>query len=260
MKRSLLLPLFAIASPGVAAAQQPPQDTVFVAGGIAAVPRFEGADSYQPIPLPIARANWEYRYIAIEGPSIRANIVNDPAFEAGPLVSIVLGRSGDLGSLAVERLGSIKVAAEVGAFAGYNLNLTSSSRLRFGIDASHDVTGIHDGWQARTSLGYSIAPSQRLRLNATATATFADGNYALTYFGITPSGSVASGLAAYDLDGGLKDVGLGLTGSYSLSRRWSLTAIGSYRRLLGDFADSPIVSREGSPNQLFAGLGLGYAF
>lgn len=97
-------------------------------------------------------------------------------------------------------------------------------------------------------------------MNTTATATFAHGNYARPYFSITPSGSVASGLAAYELDGGLKDVGLSLTGSCSLSRRWSLTGIGNYRRLPGAFANSPIVAGEGSANQLFAGIGLGYAF
>lgn len=153
VNRPLLLAMLAMALPSAAAAQQAPENAVFVAGGVAAVPRFEGADSYQPIPLAIVRANWEYRYIAIEGPSMRANIANDPAFEAGPLVSIVLDRSGDLGSVAVERLGSIKVAAELRAFAGYNLNLSSSSRLRLGVDASHDVTGVHDGWRVRTSLG-----------------------------------------------------------------------------------------------------------
>lgn len=270
MNKPLLLAMIAMALPSVAAAQQAPdntgpenagpRNTVLVAGGIAAVPRFEGGDSYQPIPLAILRANWEYRYIAIEGPAVRANIVNSPAIEAGPLLGIVLDRSGELGSDAVERLGTIKVAAELGAFAAYNFNLSSTSRLRLGLDASHDVTGVHDGWQARASLGYSIAPAQRLRLNAIATATFADGNYARTYFGITPTGSFASGLPAFTPDGGLKDIGVAMTASYSLSQRWSLTAIGSYRRLVGDFADSPIVSREGSPNQLFGGLGLGYAF
>lgn len=99
-----------------------------------------------------------------------------------------------------------------------------------------------------------------MRLTATATAGFADSGYAQTYFGITPAGAAASGLPAYQIGGGLKDVGVNFTGTYSLSRRWSLTAVGSYRRLVGDFADSPIVAREGSANQFFAGLGIGYAF
>ena len=109
------------------------------------MPRYEGADKYQPIPLAIVRANWEHRYIAIEGPSIRANIINEAAFEFGPFVNIVLDRSGNLGSLVVEELGTIKVAAEVGAFAGYNVTVSPTSRVRIGIEGSRDVTGIHDG-------------------------------------------------------------------------------------------------------------------
>lgn len=260
MKKLFRFALLLIAAPSVAFAQEAPENSVFIAGGVAAVPRYEGADKYQPIPLAIVRANWEHRYLAIEGPSIRANIINESAFEFGPLVNIVLDRSGNLGSVAVEQLATIKVAAEVGAFAGYNVAVSPTSRVRIGIEGSHDVTGIHDGWQARVSLGYSAAPSQRVRISATATANFADAGYARTYFGITAAGSTASGLPGYTPNGGLKDVGLNLAGTYSLSRRWSLTAVGSYRRLLADFADSPIVAREGSSNQFFAGLGLGYVF
>jgi outer membrane protein len=109
-------------------------------------------------------------------------------------------------------------------------------------------------------VGYATRLSPRFDLGATATVGFADTGYAETYFAVTPEGAAASGLAQYEIGSGIKDVGLGLTARYSLSRRVSLVAIGSYRRLLGEFADSPIVAVEGSPNQLFGGLALGYAF
>jgi outer membrane protein len=109
--------------PASAAAQDAPPserpgqgDTVIAGLGVAAVPRFEGGDSYRPVPLPVLRANRQYRYISVEGPVTRVNIVDSPDVEFGPLVNIVLNRSGDLGSDAVEALDSVKVAAEAGAF------------------------------------------------------------------------------------------------------------------------------------------------
>jgi outer membrane protein len=39
-----------------------------------------------------------------------------------------------------------------------------------------------------------------------------------------------------------------------------LFGIASYKRLQGDVAVSPIVRDTGSPNQVFASIGLGYTF
>jgi MipA family protein len=260
MKKLLVSTLITIASPSVVFAEDSPETSVFVAGGVAAAPSYEGSNSYRPIPLVIVRVNRQHRYVAIEGLTARANVINSPAYEFGPLVNVALDRSGNVGSVAVERLGTIKVAAEVGAFAGYNLNVSPISRIRLGIEATQDVASIHDGLQAQANISYSIAPSKRIGLRATASANFADDSYAQTYFGVTSTGSTASGLPVYTPDGGLKDIGLSLAGYYGISRRWSVTAIGSYRRLLGDFADSPIVAKEGSANQFFGGIGLGYRF
>ena len=255
-----LIPASAAAQDAPASEQPGQGDTVFVGLGVAAVPRFEGGDSYRPVPLPVLRANRQYRYISVEGPVTRVNIVNSPDFEFGPLLNIVLNRSGNLGSDAVEQLESVKAAAEAGAFVARSWQVSKTGRVRLSVEASHDFTGVHDGWQAKALVGFATRLSPRFDLGAAATVGFADTGYAETYFAVTPEGAAASGLAQYELGSGIKDVGLGVTARYSLSRRMSLVAIGSYRRLLGEFADSPIVAVEGSPNQLFAGLALGYAF
>jgi outer membrane protein len=39
---------------------------------------------------------------------------------------------------------------------------------------------------------------------------------------------------------------------------WNVLAVGSYSRLIGDAADSPIVDDEGDPNQFLLGLTLSY--
>jgi MltA-interacting protein MipA len=59
---------------------------------------------------------------------------------------------------------------------------------------------------------------------------------------------------------GTKDFSFGVTANYDLTDRWSLFAMTKYSRLLGDFADSPIVALEGDDNQFSVGLGIGWKF
>jgi outer membrane scaffolding protein for murein synthesis (MipA/OmpV family) len=41
---------------------------------------------------------------------------------------------------------------------------------------------------------------------------------------------------------------------------WALFALAGYSRMLGDYADSPIVSSAGSKNQWAGAVGIGYTF
>jgi outer membrane protein len=55
-------------------------------------------------------------------------------------------------------------------------------------------------------------------------------------------------------------VGLTAIVDVSVSRNWSVTGVAGYSRLLGDYADSPIVTERGSEDQVFLGLALGRRF
>jgi hypothetical protein len=82
--------------------------------------------------------------------------------------------------------------------------------------------------------------------------------------GIAAAGPAASGLPAYDPDGGWKSWTAGMGAAVSLTgdltHGLQLVAAGTYRRLLGDTADSPIVATAGSRNQWMGALGLAYSF
>jgi outer membrane protein len=47
---------------------------------------------------------------------------------------------------------------------------------------------------------------------------------------------------------------------FSFSENWHLGAGAIYSRLLSDAADSPVTSKRGSKNQIFAGIGVAYAW
>lgn len=228
--------------------------------GVAAIPQYEGADKLDVIPFVNGKLSLGERYIAIEGVTLRANVLATEGFEFGPVANLTFGRDAKIRSDAVARLGNIDDAYEIGAFAAASFAVGEYGRARAAVQAVHDVSNVHDGWVANLSAGYSHQLSDGFSIGLEASASYADDKYARTYFSVTPSGALASGLPVYDAKGGLKDVGAVLTASYQVTPRWSVNAYGSYRRLLGDFADSPVVDREGNANQLSAGIGIGFAF
>ena len=76
-----------------------------------------------------------------------------------------------------------------------------------------------------------------------------------TYFGISAVEAAASGLPAYDIDGGLMSVGMELSARYDLSDNWGVEGVAAYDRLVDDARDSPIVGI-GSPDQYEIRLGV----
>lgn len=228
--------------------------------GIAVIPEYEGADHYTLIPLANGRVSLDKRYIEIEGVTARINVLNSDVIELGPVANLTFGRDRKIDSAAVARLGVIDDAFEVGGFAALNLPVGDSGKVRLAVQAVQDVSSVHKGWLGQASAGYFLQASPRLSLSASASATYASGEYARTYYSVSAAGSAASGLPRFDADAGLKDIGVTLGARYQVSERWSVNATGGYKRLLGDFADSPVVSQQGDANQWFAGVGIGFSF
>jgi outer membrane scaffolding protein for murein synthesis (MipA/OmpV family) len=96
-------------------------------------------------------------------------------------------------------------------------------------------------------------------------ADFVSERYADYYFGVDAEGAARSGLPVTDFsDGGLKSWQAGLLLAQSLSgdlrQGWGLFGSASYKRLLGDIADSPLVADRGRRGQWFAAAGVGYSW
>jgi outer membrane scaffolding protein for murein synthesis (MipA/OmpV family) len=75
------------------------------------------------------------------------------------------------------------------------------------------------------------------------------------YFGVTADDSLASGLAVYTPGGGVRDARAWLVALVHLGPQWHVGAGVLYSRLVGDAADSPLVSDRGSQNQWVYGVG-----
>lgn len=91
---------------------------------------------------------------------------------------------------------------------------------------------------------------------------WADDDFTSTYFRVTPTEAARSpfGINAYAPKGDFRSPGGIGSVEYRWNRRWSFTADVEYQRLIGDAADSPIVTRLGSQDQFSANIGVRYTF
>jgi len=235
----------------------------YVAVGGIYTSEYEGSEDYEVSPFAAARVQFgDHYYIETEGPGLRANVSTHDHIEFGPALNYRGGRDDDVDNDAVSRLREIDDAFEAGAFAKIKTNGVrhASDELAFEIDVLTDISGEHEGTLVSFGPSYSYSPTERLRLGVSASATYATDDYAETYFSVNARNVGTSGLANFDADGGFKDIGVGVSANYALNDRWGLVGIAGYNRLLGDFADSPIVDDEGDAGQMMLGAGLTYRF
>ena len=97
-------------------------------------------------------------------------------------------------------------------------------------------------------------------LRSEISTTWADDNYTQTFYGVTATQSARSGMQQYTAESGFKDAGITLDLDYRLTENWSVTGRVGYKRMLGDAADSPLVSDRGSEDQFSTGIFVSYRF
>ncbi len=260
----------ALAQPQAQGGPPPAGDTVTVGLGLGLTTDYDGAEEYKLIPGGVLQGTAGGHDFRLNGLQLFVDAIpNDPArtveLELGPVAGLRFNRSGGVKDPQVAALGKLDEAVELGLAGSVGLRGIGSrtGTLSLGTSMVWDVAGAHGSWRLNPSLGYSTLVGRRTFVRAALNATFAPDAYADYYFGITPAGALASGLAPFDPDGGLESLGANVLATHSLSggrKGWSLFAIASYSRLQGDFARSPIVRDAGSADQVFGSVGVGYTF
>lgn len=250
MKLSLLTLCLILPVAGAARAQDGDGLSLSLGAAGAYRPEFKGSKDYEVQPLPFVALRYgrgDY-YVALEGPSLRVNLVPGGFVEAGPMIAYERGRNDDVKSLAVRRLGEIDAAVNAGVFVRKRFDIGQDA-LTVGIEALTDAGKVHNGKLARFEVAYDRQLTDRWSLSVDASAAWADRKYMQTYFGVSATGAAASGLTPYAAKAGVESVDVGASLRYRISDRWSALARAGYSRLVDSAADSPIVAREGSANQ-----------
>jgi len=234
----------------------------FVALGPGLVPAFDGARTYQLVPLVIADVAWRGVELEVRGLGARLDLLGDSRVQVGPLLNYRGNRdSAKDGSGRVKLLSEVDSSLEVGGFVGYRFggNQYGQGELAIDLSLAKDVAGGHEGLVGSAQASYAAYRSRRFFLNVDAQTSFVDKKYMRAFFGVTPAEAARSGLAAYRPDGGVRDAGAGVTAGYQFSRRWGLIARAGANHYLGNAKDSPIVD-EGSKLQAVGGLSLSFRF
>lgn len=229
------------------------------AGGIYH-PDYTGSDEYEPAAFPVVKIERGPLYLETDGPGVRANIMPHGLFEFGPIVRFGEGRS-DVEDDVVDRLPEIDDALWLGLFAGYTEKRIFGDRDSLGVELEALKAATDDnGTTITIGVKYGVQATRRLSLSIGTSATYADTDYADTYFSVDADGAAASGLSQYAAGSGLRDVGIRLSARYAITRQIGLGGFAGVSRLVGDFADSPIVDERGSATQGIGGLFLTYTF
>ena len=232
-----------------------PDDSRILGLGVQVGPQYDGSDDMAVRPGLTGRFPVFGVDVEIRGTGLRADLLDGP-MAAGPTLSYRFGRDGgDIDNAQVAALPNVEDSLELGAYA----SLPLGQAFALSLEASKDVSAGHGGATARAALDWR----QELRPATTAFASLGvsamDGAFADAFYGVDAAGSAASGLAAYNPDGGLRDASLTVGLTQELSERLSLSGALTYRELLGDAGDSPITATGGT-GQLSLTAGLGVRF
>lgn len=259
---SLLLAMAAQAEPGYDATMSS-GPSARIGGMMVVKPKYEGSDEHEVIGVPFIIPNFSAanpdsglaqfgRRVSFKSiDDIRFRALNWSNIEFGPVAGYRSGRDESDGDR-LGGLGDIDDGLVVGGYAGFRIG-----KLLLDVSAATQVTGDDSGVLVRAGAEVAHNLSNHLRVTTRVGATFADDDYAETFFGITPQQAARStaGLAAYDAGAGLKDIHVDLGAQLNLSDSWRLQLGGRYARLIGDAGDSPIVE---SKDQFTGRLGLTY--
>ncbi|WP_196885444.1 MipA/OmpV family protein [Aureivirga sp. CE67] len=225
-----------------------------VGAGAAVIPEFEGSNDYRLLPLVNFSANWmNGRYIRVNGLNTEANILKNRKWNFGPMITAKIDRDNSLSNSVISRLPEIDFAFGAGLFGKFNYK-----RFHFKASYTYDITDVSNGGLANLELGYNYRKGKIIS-RSTIQSSYATSNYLNTYFGVTQTGSLLSDLPVYNLEAGFKNVGLSSSFIYALNQKWMLGTAVRYNLLIGDVADSPIVS-QGSEHQFVTALFALYRF
>lgn len=249
-------------------------DTVTVGVAAAWLPDYEGSNDYRAVPAPAAIGS--FRNFAFQVIGNRASIdliPNQPGptwdVQLGPVGLVNFGRTNrrTIDDPRVRALPERDTSIELGGYAGIGKTGVITSpydKLSASISYRHDVSGVHDSGVLTPSVNYFTPLSLEAAVGLFASAERVGRGFGRAYFDVDAADSVASGLPVFRTRGGWKNWTVGLAGTYSLTgnllQGWKVVAGGTYKKMLNDYADSPLVGVAGSRSQWLGAVGVAYTF
>lgn len=241
---TVVLAVAATASPLSAAAQEAPGVEFELGAGVLTQPQFEGSKDYLVSAYPTFRFK---RLTFTNGFQLGGG--DGLGFSAYPSFRIV-GERDPADNANLVGLDVVDTAVELGLGASYTTTYASAF-----VQVRKGVTG-HDGIVAEFGADAVLRPRDDVTVKIGPRLSFADDSYMDTYFGVSAAEAAASSFGAYDPSGGFKSAGVEANIRYDFAENWAVEGTAGWDRLIGDAADSPIVTMAGSKDQFRVGVGV----
>lgn len=251
------------------------RDYVAIAGGVITAPSYSGSDERVVLPAFYLRGRVSGFSFSTRGTNFQVDLIRQRRgqktdFKFGPVISLRNNRTGRIKDPQVEALGERKMAVEVGIATGITHTGVVTSgydQVGFRLVGLYDISGRHRSWALSPTVEYGTPLSKRAYVGLSASMNIYGKGFGRYYFDIDPVGAAASGLPVYS-DAGRKITAgkytIGVAGAYGLSgdlrKGFVLIAGAQYGRMLGRYADSPIVAEAGDADQWLGGVGIAYQF
>lgn len=247
--------------------------TIGVGAGM--MPSYDGSNDYRLIPAVAIRGKVADMPFFTRGTNLFLDVVpnrGDSTLDigVGPVVGARFNRTGGIKDARVKALGELDTSWEAGGWVGVAKTgvITSDyDNLSVRVAYLKGVSGPNKSYVVTPAVEYMTPLSKTTIVGVSISADYVGKRFGGTYYDITPAGAAASGLGVYGAAGakaGFAKVNLGLLAGKSLSgdirKGWAVFAAGGYGRIVGRYADSPIVRDAGSRNQWLGGLGIAYTF
>lgn len=219
-----------------------------VGGGIASVPRYEGAATNRLRAVPLLEIG-NGHFFAGTSRGIGYNFSDDKSMQYGLRVTIAPHRRQNQ-DVRLNGMGDIAAAGEFGGFVNARFApwyVTSS------------IAASSRGSRMELGGGYELKLSDADQLRAGLEMNWANGKYMQTYFGVTAAQAAASGgvLTTYNATSGVKDYALKLNWMHSYSQEWFSNAGVTLKQLNGSAKTSPLTQRNSANSVNFV---VGYNF
>ncbi|GEM_PF-580266 len=207
---------------------------VSIGGGIASVPRYEGAATNRLRAVPLLEISHGH-FFAGTSRGIGYNFSDDQSVQYGLRMTMAHYRKQSVDAH-LNGTGDIAAAAELGGFVNAHFSpwYVSSS-----------IAGSSRGSRFELGGGYELKISEADQLRAGLEMNWANGKYMQTYYGVSAAQSAASGgvLTPYNATSGVRDYALKLNWMHSYSKEWFSNAGVSLKQLSGSAKSSPLTVR-----------------
>jgi MipA family protein len=224
-------------------------------------PKAEGSKTYQATGRPIFsfRKSTDRDWLQLPNDGFDYEIIETDQLRAGPVITGRWGAVGPATSRGTRNLNfantSVAMSLEAGAFVEY----WPVDWLRNRVELRAAAVG-GAGTVGDLTVDAIWRPNSALTLNAGPRLSLADGAYMDSYYGVSAQQAISLNVTRFEAGAGLRSYGMGAGFKYKFTPQ--ITGLGyvEYQRLAGSAAESPLIAKLGTPDQVTVGLGASYDF